>query len=321
MAKTTFWKEFFSKRNAVFMICGMSVILLGQFLFDEKYFMVVFVCGFAFAGIVTAWFFDPPAPLAKKIKTSAILLASAATSLVFLIWLFGGLTPGSNYRSFANTSMSDALEHPLRKNHTKRPFYDLAYTAYSKDFAQEYGLVESLITELAPGLHYIQLKATTDGDGTRCRITIALDKPLTAALGEDDRLNSMLAGVELPFSDKATPPVARSEAQAAAAKRLNSFPGKALHEYNDLISLIGSEATKQNKPGKVFLQHYLASRSDHLNIVSFNGWCDYWMSALSSPDAAVSIAQPDGKEPLILPIPARLRENLHGVLADKKLSY
>jgi hypothetical protein len=71
---------------------------------------------------------------------------------------------------------------------------------------------------------------------------------------------------------------------------------------------------------KVFLQYYLTSRSDQVNIISMSSLCDYWLPVLVKHDAAIMLAQPGGKEPISIPIPTRLREAVAQALSGQQLS-
>jgi hypothetical protein len=201
---------------------------------------------------------------------------------------------------------------------TARQFFDLSFIAYSKEFAAEFGLVDSLIEKLEPGFHYVQLKAATTGSGTKCTATLVLDKDLTSALGSEDRFSSMLVSVELPFTDKSEPPVLRTPQQESAAKSLNRFAGQPLYEFNRFISLRGATAELNAKSN---LDYYLASRSERMNVISLSGWCEYWLPTLSDSSARFVVSGSATGAEHFVTIPDRLRNGIFSSLEGKQLTY
>lgn len=72
-------------------------------------------------------------------------------------------------------------EMPFKEN-----IYDLSFTAYDADFANEFGLMDKNITELDAGLRFIELRMITEGAQTNCYYNVVLDKSLKLDFPEED---------------------------------------------------------------------------------------------------------------------------------------
>ncbi len=188
----------------------------------------------------------------------------------------------TNAKAFRESE--DGVEEiPFREN-----VYDLSFTAYDADFANEFGLHDKHITELDTGLRFIELRMITEGSQTNCYYNVVLDKSLKLDFPEEDYLpdstNSMIgllsSGKRFPpnFDPYADPLIQKAKKLTALRSR---YSWEHTKKYMNRTAL-GNRDYKFHKSGKPFsdgaassasLLNYVFSRSADYNLLKIKGIC------------------------------------------------
>lgn len=180
--------------------------------------------------------------------------------------------------------------------------YDLSFVAYDKDFAEEFGLKQELITSMDKGLRFMEVKMITEGKQTNCHYNLVLDKSVEVAFPRGRNYNPH----QYPIINYPTPSFTLSDPnlekiKAANArlfelriqreKNINNSKKMELFPYNNRL-YIGTQDYQKDKPrakNGSFINYYIQDRLNY-QILSIRGYCSLDANVFEIPKPSIWVA-------------------------------
>ena len=181
--------------------------------------------------------------------------------------------------------------------------YDLSFVAYDKDFAEEFGLKQELITSMDKGLRFMEVKMITEGKQTNCHYNLVLDKSVEVAFPKGRNYNPH----QYPIINYPTPSFTLSDPnlekiKAANArlfelriqreKNSNNSKKMELFPYNNRL-YIGTQDYQKDKPSSqnsAFVNYYIQDRLNYKIISMRSLACEYDALTFSTFNPSIWIA-------------------------------
>ena len=177
--------------------------------------------------------------------------------------------------------------------------YDLSFVAYDKDFAEEFGLKQELITSMDKGLRFMEVKMITEGKQTNCHYNLVLDKSVEVAFprgrnyffDNDPKINIDIATIFLPKPED----TGYNEKVVLMKKKKSLFRNsdiETMHKYTNRL-YIGTQDYQKDKPrakNTSFINYYIQDRLNY-QILSIRGDCYSDANAFKYPKPSVWVAR------------------------------
>ena len=185
------------------------------------------------------------------------------------------------------------------KEATKTSFegdvYDLSFVAYDKDFAEEFGLKQELITSMDKGLRFMEVKMITEGKQTNCHYNLVLDKSVEVAFPRgrnyshtnNPTIYTSSATSFLPSQGDPTYKT-RLEEWARFDKLFRNSTIETMHKYTNRL-YIGTQDYQKDKPrakNTSSINYYIQDRLNY-QILSITGHCSSDANAFKYPKPSV----------------------------------
>ena len=189
------------------------------------------------------------------------------------------------------------------KEATKTSFegdvYDLSFVAYDKDFAEEFGLKQELITSMDKGLRFMEVKMITEGKQTNCHYNLVLDKSVEVAFPRgrnyshtnNPTIYTSSATSFLPSQGDPTYKT-RLEEWARFDKLFRNSTIETMHKYTNRL-YIGTQDYQKDKPrakNTSSINYYIQDRLNY-QILSITGHCSSDANAFKYPKPSVWVAR------------------------------
>jgi hypothetical protein len=187
---------------------------------------------------------------------------------------------------------------------TKTPvntnIYDLSFVAYDKEFADEFGLKQELITKMDKGFRFLEVKMITEGNKTNCYYNVVLDKGVEVAFPEgrnyfmnnNPKIDTSNATIFLP-NQKDPAYKARVNQWEEFDKLFRNTSIDIMHQYTNRL-YIGTQDYQKGKPStqnSASLMYYIQDRLSYQIISMQSLSCEFDAKTFSTSNPSVWIAK------------------------------
>ena len=173
--------------------------------------------------------------------------------------------------------------------------YDLSFVAYDKDFAEEFGLKQELITSMDKGLRFMEVKMITEGKQTNCHYNLVLDKSVEVAFPKDENFISRNSP-SINFNEISIMSIDQKDLieKNKHLIKLKNIPRKPknIGKYDNRL-YIGTQDYQKDKPrakNTSFINYYIQDRLNY-QILSIRGDCSSDANAFKYPKPSVWVAK------------------------------
>lgn len=172
--------------------------------------------------------------------------------------------------------------------------YDLSFVAYDKDFAEEFGLKQELITSMDKGLRFMEVKMITEGKQTNCHYNLVLDKSVEVAFPRDENFISRNSP-SINFNEISIMSIDQKDLieKNKHLIKLKNIPRKPknIGKYDNRL-YIGTQDYQKDKPrakNGSFINYYIQDRLNY-QILSIRGYCSLDANVFEIPKPSIWVA-------------------------------
>lgn len=173
--------------------------------------------------------------------------------------------------------------------------YDLSFVAYDKDFAEEFGLKQELITSMDKGLRFMEVKMITEGKQTNCHYNLVLDKSVEVAFPRDENFISRNSP-SINFNEISIMSIDQKDLieKNKHLIKLENIPRKPknIGKYDNRL-YIGTQDYQKDKPSSqnsAFVNYYIQDRLNYKIISMRSLACEYDALTFSTFNPSIWIA-------------------------------